>query len=399
MDGLRAPSFSSIQNSVFGKAELASRALPQIASKNGVALYFSRLGTPVYAHEKATLSRVAELIGEIRGIDSHNNQKRPYSDSIFFVPDDALMLDEALRLGILDENGLYGGVVPYPFVKTKVITHDLVSNASARPDGWSCSFARATQDVVLPGYTVFSVEDARNAAKHLLMLGAIRVKEPLGAGGYGHSIITTYNELAQFIEIYSPEKVATCGLVLETNLRPVLTRSVGQITIGGAMLAYYGTQRTAINNRGQAVYGGSDIICVRGGWDALERLPKDPEAQLAVAQARTYDLAAGKYPAFFASRRNYDVGQGIDGQGCWRSGVLEASWRSGGASTAELSAMLAFARDPTLQVVKASAVKVFGKLKKVPQGAIVHFHDNDPADGPIARYTNLTKGSLDQLTA
>ena len=157
MDGLRTPSFSSIQNSV-SRIAAPARALPPIASRNGVALYFSRLGTPMYAHEKVTLSRVAELIGEIRGIDSHNNQKRPHSDSIFFVPDDALMLDEALQLGILDENGLYGGVVPYPIVKTKVITHDLVSNASARPDGWSCSFARATQDVVLPGYTVFSVE-------------------------------------------------------------------------------------------------------------------------------------------------------------------------------------------------------------------------------------------------
>ena len=57
--------------------------------------------------------------------------------------------------------------------------------------------------------------------------------------------------------------------------------------------------------------------------------------------------------------------------------------------------MLAFARNPTLQVVKASAVKVFGKLKKVPRGAIVHFEGNDPADGPIARYTSLTEGSLD----
>ena len=61
--------------------------------------------------------------------------------------------------------------------------------------------------------------------------------------------------------------------------------------------------------------------------------------------------------------------------------------------------MLAFARNPALQVFKASAVKVFGKLKKVPRGAIVHFEGNDPADGPIARYTNLTKGNLDQLTA
>ena len=57
------------------------------------------------------------------------------------------------------------------------------------------------------------------------------------------------------------------------------------------------------------------------------------------------------------------------------------------------------APDPMLQVVRASAVKVFGKLEKVPQGAIAHFEDNDPEDGPIVRYTNLTKGSLDQLTA
>src|SRR5262249_17392497 len=69
------------------------------------------------------------------------------------------------------------------------------------------------------------------------------------------------------------------------------------------------------------------------------------------------------------------------------SGVFEASWRSGGASTAELAAFVAFARDPTLQVVEASAVKEFGKLARAPRDAIVHFCDDDPKDGPILRYT------------
>jgi len=64
-----------------------------------------------------------------------------------------------------------------------------------------------------------------------------------------------------------------------------------------------------------------------------------------------------EYPGFFASRRNYDVAQGVDNEGQWRSGVLEASWRSGGPSTAELMALGALVQSPGLQVVEASAVK------------------------------------------
>src|SRR5262245_47738800 len=70
-----------------------------------------------------------------------------------------------------------------------------------------------------------------------------------------------------------------------------------------------------------------------------------------------------------------------------------AARRSGGASTAELAAFVAFARDPTLQVVEASTVKEFGKPRDVPTDAIVHFQDDDPKDGPILRYTVVTHGS------
>ena len=73
---------------------------------------------------------------------------------------------------------------------------------------------------------------------------------------------------------------------------------------------------------------------VRGGWEALDGLPMTPELRIAVGQARSYDQAVSEYPGFLASRRNYDVAQGVDNEGQWRSGVLEASWRSGGASTA-----------------------------------------------------------------
>jgi hypothetical protein len=54
------------------------------------------------------------------------------------------------------------------------------------------------------------------------------------------------------------------------------------------------------------------------------------------------------------SRRNYDVGQGIDIEGRRRSGVFESSWRVGGATSAELVALSIFSQDPSVQVVEAS---------------------------------------------
>jgi hypothetical protein len=117
----------------------------------------------------------------------------------------------------------------------------------------------------------------------------------------------------------------------------------------------------------------------------------DAGARLAVTQARIYDSNADQYSGFIASRRNYDVGQGSDGTGQWRSGVLEASWRSGGASTAELAALNALAQDSALEVVEVSSVKQFGKPSKIPPSAIVHFEGDDPEEGPLLRYTVITR--------
>jgi len=68
-----------------------------------------------------------------------------------------------------------------------------------------------------------------------------------------------------------------------------------------------------------------------------------------------------------------------------------ASWRSGGASTAELAALTAFAADPSLRVIGTTSVKQFGEQRKPPPGAAVHFRGNDSDDGPLLlRYTVIT---------
>jgi hypothetical protein len=112
-----------------------------------------------------------------------------------------------------------------------------------------------------------------------------------------------------------------------------------------------------------------------------------PEIRAAVAAARRYDEATEEFHGFTASRRNYDVARGIGADGRPRSGVLEPSWRVGGASSAELAAFAAFARDPSLEIVGASHVEEFGKGRRAPSDAIVEFQGDDPEWGPLLRYT------------
>lgn len=358
-----------------------------------VVVYFSEFGARLYAHERATLFDVAAMIAKLKGCEvagSYDSSYR-YAGKIFFVPDDALVSDEASSLDICSADDLFGGVVPYPVVKTKAITHRLVTSSADRPEGWSPVFARRVQDAVLRGYTAFTVQDAHLAATRLLRHGAVRVKEAFRDGGKNQTVITTIAELDELLETLSLEAIATFGLVLEENLRRVTTLSIGQVAIDGLKIAYQGTQRTVVNNKGEDVYGGSRLVCVRGGWEALDPLPMPPAVRRGVAQARSYDLGTSEFPGFLASRRNYDVGQGLDGEGQWRSGVFEPSWRSGGASTAELAALTAFAEDPSLHVFEASTVKDFGRSRETPRHALVHFEGDDPEEGPILRYTMVMR--------
>jgi hypothetical protein len=184
------------------------------------------------------------------------------------------------------------------------------------------------------------------------------------------------------------EELRRHGLVLEEELSDVTTYSVGQVHLDGLRASYYGIQRLTLDNHGRAVYGGSDLVVVRGGYDDLLRLDVPPNVRLAVSQAATFDLAVQEhYPRVIASRRNYDVGQGYDARGRLLSGVLDQSWRIGGASGPEIAALRAFHNDPTLALVEASSYERYGASGPPPAGAIVHFDGVDPACGSIQLYT------------
>ena len=357
--------------------------------KGIVVVYFSRLGTPQRAHQRALLANDARAIASYKQYEfaEDHREVEGYDGHVYFVPDDTLLTEEARGLGIQGPSDFFGGAVPNIFVKTKSITHPLVDDEAARPNGWSIAFTNRVRDAVLPGYTVFSPKDASVAAGRMLPRGPIRVKQPLEAGGRGQTIVTTRRGLDALLERVPEEEIATTGLVLEENLEHVTTLSVGHIAVNDIEFAYHGSQRLTTDNNGRSVYGGSDLVCVRGGWDALDRLVMNDEIHTGVKQARLYDEAMSEYPGFIASRRNYDVGQGIDEKGQRQSGVFESSWRVGGATAAELVALTRFAEDPSVQIVEASHVEKFGPNCEAPLGAVIHFKGDDPEVGPLLRYT------------
>jgi hypothetical protein len=337
-------------------------------------------------HEGVTLWGAAESIARFKGFEFGGHWDGPRAGSVFFVPDETLLRADAEALGVRGAHDLYGGIVPHAFVQTKVITHDVVSPTAERPDGWADGFAHRSRTAALPGYSAFGRRDAADAVGRLLAVGPVRAKLPRAAGAREQRTLASLADLETLLEALTDADIARHGVVFETNLEPVTTLSIGHVRLDALTLTYYGHQWLGRDNSGRSVYGGSALTCIRGGWDALERLDVQPEVRLAIRQARMYDEATEEY-GIIASRRNYDVGQGTDARGQWRSGVFEASWRFGGASPAELAAMHLFAESPAVDVVHASTVEAYGWEAAPPPGAIVHFHGEDEQDGPMARYT------------
>lgn len=343
------------------------------------------------SHEVVSWISTAKRIAALQGVDFAGvyDPSLAYDAPLYLVPGQTIVgTDRAKMLGIRSEQDFFGGVAPCAFVATKAISHPLVAADACAPEGWSPEMGRRVERAVLLGYTVFTAQDAQQAAKRLLDRGPVRAKPTCETGGRGQRVLRSLLDLNALLAELDPGELQQHGLVLEENLTEVATFSVGQVRVGTWVATYYGTQHLTPDNQGRSVYGGSSLLVVRGGYDALLALSLPDTARLAVAQARDYEAAAlACFPGLFMSRSNYDVAQGIDAEGRRRSGVLEQSWRIGGASSAEIAALEAFAADPKLQVVRASTVELYGEQDALPAQATVHFCGHDATVGFLTKYT------------
>lgn len=340
-------------------------------------------------HRALTTKELARRIARLTGSEflGTHTEHTPTERPLYFVPDGTLDAALAEHLGIVGPRDLFGGVIRFPFMATKAISHALVSPDAARVEGWQPAFTDAVREATLLGFTAFSRTDARAAAALLLERGRVRLKAPAADGGVGQSVVADQWEFDQALAAADEADFGVHGLVIEEDLADVTTFSVGEIRIGDALIAYCGTQRTTLANDHSIAYGGSRLFVVRGGFAELAGARLAPLALQAASLAHLYDTAANAHlPGLIASRRNYDVAAGKDGRGMLRVGVLEQSWRLGGASGAEIAAFEAFKADPRLVAVEAACVEVYGHRAQVPDDAIVYYQGDDPEVGRLTKY-------------
>ncbi|WP_414871979.1 DUF3182 family protein [Pseudomonas sp. IT-347P] len=326
-----------------------------------VVAHSVRLGAP--QHEVQTNKALARWLAQILGCKfggSYDPDKHRGRD-LYLLPTQTIVgTAHARELGIKGPADLWGGFVEYDFICTKAISHGLRSHLARAPQGWSPLFSERVRNVVLDGLSVFALEDARPAAEHLLYSGPIRMKPVHACAGRGQEVIKSLDAFDEILARPDIGKQFSEGVVLEQDLSNVVTHSVGQSFIGDKVLTYCGDQYLTKDAHGEEVYGGSNLLVVQGGYDELLNLDLPDDVRLAIEQAQVFDSAADEaYPRFYASRRNYDIAQGLDSNGKSRSGVLEQSWRMGGASSAEIAALQSFVNDPGMRAIRVSSVETY----------------------------------------
>ncbi|MBV4473897.1 DUF3182 family protein [Pseudomonas botevensis] len=314
-------------------------------------------------HEVQTNKALARWLAQILGLNfgGRYEPEKHRGRELYLLPTQTIVgAAHAKALGINGPDDLWGGYVEHDFICTKAISHGLRSYQARAPQGWSPLFSERVRNVVLDGLSVFALEDARPAAEHLLYSGPIRLKPIHACAGRGQEVIDSLDAFDEILARPDAEKLFGNGVVLEQDLREVVTHSVGQSFIGDRVLSYCGDQYLTQDGQGEEVYGGSNLLVVQGGYAELLALELPDDVRLAIEQAQVFDSAADEaYPNFFASRRNYDIAQGLDSDGKPRSGVLEQSWRMGGASSAEVAALQSFVNDPAMRAIRVSSVETY----------------------------------------
>ena len=345
---------------------------------------------PAAGHDRDTLDwtgrEVARLMSlEYTGIDDGGPPPSP-ARRRFHVPDQTLTRATAAALGIAGVEQMLGGIVPFAFVATKVISHPLVGPGAAAATGWSAALGESLAGATLPGYTAFHRDDAGQAYQRLCARGPVRLKLPDGIGGSGQWRLEGPDELARRLDAIDDDYLARHGVVLELHVEQARTFSIGEMALGDDRIAYHGTQRNTRDAAGCEVYAGSELWVRRGGLADLLAAELPADAREAALKATAYDRAvADAYPGLRASRRNYDVVCGLDPDGLRMAGVLEQSWRIGGATPAELAALEYLREHPAVDAVRASTGEVHDS-QAPPAGADVFYAAPPGAPGPRYKF-------------
>jgi len=340
-------------------------------------------------HDVAGVEAVARRLSSLlRGEIAPTLQDFGETDGMFVIPTFSLIRQH--NHPDLPANRFLGGLVDHEFMTTKLITHPAWDHEDGLPLGWKTQFAEDLRDCVLPGFSVFSHAHAMNAGAFLLKTRRIRLKDPYASGGNGQRVIETGLQLERFLETFSTNDM-TKGIVIEEDIENATTYSVGQVSVGSLTATYVGRQYTTRDLKGDTVYAGSRLHVVRGGWTQLLQRLRAPTARRIVDSAMRYDKAAECHLGLVSSRKNYDVLVGPITENGFCFGVLEQSWRVGGATPAEILALEKMTEDDSVTALQATTREKYGPAPQLRDEDFVVFSGEDAAGQPLHKYARIEK--------
>lgn len=291
----------------------------------------------------AVAERVAKLLGgQVCDITEKTGDK-------YLIPIDAVHEPDARKHGATGTDDVYGGIVKELEHADKAILHSLVSPYALRPAWYSRTFAKKVSKVVLPGFTVFSYEDAVAAFEAMQANGlAARFKDPTGTAERGQYVVQSREELDDIASNFGEAFIET-GAVLETDLRNASTLTAGIVLMAGQRYSWLGNPYDTYH-KGLKRFGGNELTVVRGGFDVLAKRCDDPRQKQAIQQISQVHEAYASIGASI-SRATFDVVQGVGSNGLFLSGVTDPSLRPSASSPAEIRAIEAFAEHPNASTI------------------------------------------------
>ena len=153
-----------------------------------------------------------------------------YPGRVYFVPATQWLALSGSPVGIAGEHDLFGGVVPYPFVATKVITHPLEQPKALAPKGWSDTFPQPGAKRGAGGQ--FGLYQSKPMLPvNVFWSAGLSAQAGSRDRRRGQKVIRSLTELAEALAAIDTAELADAGLVLEENLTAVTTYSVGQVRV------------------------------------------------------------------------------------------------------------------------------------------------------------------------
>jgi len=294
----------------------------------------------------AVAGRIAGILGgEVRDV-TELKAHRTGQNSNYAVPADALSIDDARRYGIFDADSVHGAIVSDQMQAEKGVLHSPVSPEASVPPWYSRSFARKLGEAaaVLPGFVVFTEEDAQEALARLKGDGfSARFKKLPESQTRGQYPVQSPDDLREVIH----KDLATfikCGAVLEASLQDFTEIDLGYVRMDGEDYSWIGAP---VNEpRFQ-----TELTVVRGDFSDLAAQLTEPNELIAVRQAQTV-FDTYRWSGAVIGRGVFDVLQGNVTDNAFVSGVVDPSLRIGGSSPAELRAIEALREFPNVTKVR-----------------------------------------------